>query len=177
MFCFSFYKWVSQRHTLLIESSSFFVLIGNLISISSPFFHRKTLIRFHQVLFYRVHQFFVCCDDEAAADDAPYDVVVDDWVILDPSAPYDVDVVVFDWRRIASELDNPLPLRWIGVRVLSKEIIFFQMFHLKEIFYVIKKPAKDAIKTSKKAAFSNFKDSLQKGEENMDFNLMDCHLT
>jgi|LakMenEpi03Aug12_release.lakeMendotaPanAssembly.Ray.scaffolds.fasta_scaffold1340008_1 hypothetical protein len=51
------------------------------------------------------------------------------------------------------------------------------MFHLKEIFYVIKKPAKDAIKTSKKAAFSNFKDSLQKGEENMDFNLMDCHLT
>ncbi len=127
MFCFSFYKWVSQRHTLLIESSSFLVLIGNLISISSPFFHRKTLIRFHQVLFYRVHQFFVCCDDEAAADDAPYDVVVDDWVILDPSAPYDVDVVVFDWRRIASELDNPLPLRWIGVRVLSKEIIFCQM--------------------------------------------------
>jgi hypothetical protein len=32
-------------------------------------------------------------------------------VILDPSAPYDVDVVVFDCRRIASELDNPLPLR------------------------------------------------------------------
>jgi hypothetical protein len=42
-------------------------------------------------------------------------------VIRDPSAPYDVDVVVLEDRRIASDPDNPLSLLCIGVRVLAEE--------------------------------------------------------
>jgi hypothetical protein len=55
-----------------------------------------------------------CCD----GDPDPKEVVV--CVIRDPSAPYDVDVVVFEDRRIESDPENPLSLPPpAGVRALE----------------------------------------------------------
>jgi hypothetical protein len=109
-----FYEWVSQRQILVIFS---FFATRSFSDVFSSFFSF-----FHQFL---EADDCCCCaavadDEEAAAvDEVPYEVDVDVWVIRDPSAPYEVDVVVFEDRRIASDPDNPLPLRWTGVRVLG----------------------------------------------------------